>query len=52
MSGNNKNITMLANLGCNVQVTDANKYTALHWAAGILPHITLQIFKNFLYYYT
>ena len=44
MSGNNENIAMLVNLGCNVQVTDANKYTALHWAAGMLPCFTLQIY--------
>ena len=35
MSGNSKNMDMLINLGCNVQATDANQCTALHWAAGI-----------------
>ena len=34
MSGNSKNMAMLVNLGCNVQATDNNQCTALHWAAG------------------
>ena len=36
MSGNSKNMDMLVNLGCNVQATDNNQCTALHWAAGTL----------------
>lgn len=34
ISGNNNNLEMLVNLGCNVQAEDGNNCTALHWAAG------------------